>query len=106
MITNALLRIDGVKGLAPTLFEKSSDEHDYWVLEVALPPIREKDQITTLTRALKKAKKDYARQVSPQSQVSLHLAFTGRTAAPTKIDAGIIAILADMGADLEIVNAS
>lgn len=107
MITNALIRIDGVKGSPPAPFEKPNDQFDFWVLEIGLP-LRvksEKAQAVILKKTLNRAKKILVAKIPKSADITLFLEFDSQQLSSYKLDHSMVSTLAAFGGNLEIAIA-
>ena len=103
LVTNALLRIEGVAGQPPPRFEKPSADLDFWVLELR------KYQPEKLTKWQKRVM-PILRRLAPVlkkwrqagSRCCLHVQTDSPMPMfPAVFQAGLIAILAEIGCTLE-----
>jgi hypothetical protein len=102
VIINALVRIEGKKGAAPSPFEQPSPNSSFWVLELALPKKEEKAQIRWLTVALKKQRKLIRQHTGERKDAVLFLGLSSRRAKPVVFGAAFVQVISDLGLGLEI----
>ncbi|MEY4483135.1 MAG: hypothetical protein RL693_587 [Verrucomicrobiota bacterium] len=100
-ISNALLRINDVQGKPPLPLEKTNEELDFWVLELASPAIDTAELwCVRVTRILKKHAPFLSTLRSNGSTLTLFVECAA-TGSVLRLEADFLKTLADLGVALE-----